>query len=57
MLRRIGAVVAGLLAGVVIVTVNELICSKIYPLPPGTVTLSDEYSLPIFIAMSWLSSG
>ena len=28
--------VAGLLAGVVIVTVNELICSKIYPLPPGT---------------------
>jgi hypothetical protein len=36
MLRRIGAVVAGVLVGVIIVTVNELICAKIYPLPPGT---------------------
>lgn len=36
MLKRIGAVIAGLIAGTVVVFVNETISARMYPLPPGT---------------------
>jgi hypothetical protein len=36
MLKRIGAVLAGLIAGTGVVFINETISARIFPLPPGT---------------------
>jgi hypothetical protein len=35
MLRRIGAVAAGVVAAFVLIAISDLICARVYPLPPG----------------------
>jgi hypothetical protein len=47
MLKKIGAVVAGLAAAFVLVTVVELICSRIYPLPPGLPIADAVKTMPL----------